>query len=230
MPGGGRGYLRPASLVSVWATAPYLGNNSVGPFQPSPFVEARLRSFEVSMIQMLWPELRDQDTLLHGKIPGKIDRTSVPSYLRVPAAYLPGALRPLVGIGATMMPSLLVADGPQRGVVLGPIPSGMPVELLANLQLALDSGSTLDSLKLDRDVLSAVLKLNSALNAARGKPDEEARAIVFSPDVVEPLMKVSKCPDYIVNRGHYFGAAGIPGEAALSDAEKTALISYLKTF
>lgn len=230
MPGGGRGYLRPASLVSVWATAPYLGNNSVGPFQPSPSVEARLRSFEVSMIQMLWPELRDQDTLLHGKIPGKIDRTSTPSYLRVPAAYLPGAVRPLLGIGATLMPSLLISDGPQRGVALGPFPTGMPVELIANLQLVLDSGSTLDSLKLDRDVLSAVLKLNSALSAARGKTDEEARAIVFSPDVVEPLMKVSKCPDYIVNRGHYFGAAAIPGEAALSNAEKTALISYLKTF
>ena len=182
------------------------------------------------MIQMLWPELREQDALLRGKIPGKIDRTSAPSYLRVPAAYLPAAVRPLLGVGATMMPSLLISDGPQKGVVLGPFPAGMPVELLANLQLALDSGSTLDSLKLDRDVLSAVLKLNSALKAARGKTDEEARAILFSPDVVEPLMKVSKCPDYIVNRGHYFGAEGIPGEAALSNAEKTALISYLKTF
>jgi len=29
MPGGGRGYTRPASLISLWSTAPYLQNNSV---------------------------------------------------------------------------------------------------------------------------------------------------------------------------------------------------------
>ena len=28
--GNGRGYLRPASLVSLWSTAPFLLNNSVG--------------------------------------------------------------------------------------------------------------------------------------------------------------------------------------------------------
>ncbi len=33
MPGGGRGYTRPASLVSLWSTAPFLQNNSVGPFE-----------------------------------------------------------------------------------------------------------------------------------------------------------------------------------------------------
>ena len=182
------------------------------------------------MIQMLWPELRDQDAVLRGKIPGKIDRTSGPTYLRVPAAYLPAAVRPFVGMGASLMPSVFTSDGPQRGVVVGPFPAGMPVELLANLQMALDGGGTLDSLRLDRDLVKAILKLSSAVNAARGKTDEEARRIVFSPEVVEPLIKVSKCPDYIVNRGHYFGAAGIEGEAPLSSEEKTALIAYLKTF
>ena len=36
MPGGGRGYTRPASLISVWSTAPFLLNNSVGKFKPEP--------------------------------------------------------------------------------------------------------------------------------------------------------------------------------------------------
>ncbi len=230
MPGGGRGYSRPPSLVSVWATAPYLLNNSVGPFQPSPAVDARLQTFQTSMIQMLWPERREHDSLLGMKVPGKIDRTNTPSYLRVPAAYLPGAVRPMIGLGAALLPTLFTSDGPDRGVVLGPFPTGMPVELLANLQMALDGGSAVDSLKLDRDVLNAVLKLSSALGAARGKSDEEARKIVFASDVVDPLMKVSKCPDYVVNRGHYFGAAGVTGEAPLSDTEKMALIAFLKTF
>src|SRR5262249_44764562 len=33
---GGRGYVRPASLVSVWSTAPFLQNNSVGRFNWQP--------------------------------------------------------------------------------------------------------------------------------------------------------------------------------------------------
>ena len=58
LPGGGRGFTRPASLVSLWSTAPFLQNNSVGPFDPSPSVEARMRVFEASIEQMLWPERR----------------------------------------------------------------------------------------------------------------------------------------------------------------------------
>jgi hypothetical protein len=230
MPGGGRGYTRPASLVSVWATAPYLLNNSVGPFQPSPSVEARLQAFQTSMVQMLWPELRDQDSVLGGRIPGKIDRTTAQSYLRVPAAYLPGVVQPFVDLGSALMPGVFHSDGPQRGVVVGPFPSGMPVELLANLQMALDGGSTMDSLRLDRNLLSAMAGLNSALSEARGKSDEQARKIVFASDVVDPLMKVSKCPDYVVNRGHYFGADGVEGETPLSNSERAALIAYMKTF
>jgi hypothetical protein len=59
-PGGGRGYYRPASLVSLWATAPYLHNNSVGPLTvdpsktvPDPSVEERVELFERGMRQML---------------------------------------------------------------------------------------------------------------------------------------------------------------------------------
>jgi len=44
------------------------------------------------------------------------------------------------------------------------------------------------------------------------------------------MMKVSKCPDYIINRGHYFGAAGVEGEAPLTNDQKAALITYLRSF
>jgi hypothetical protein len=43
------------------------------------------------------------------------------------------------------------------------------------------------------------------------------------------MLAVSKCPDFIVNRGHYFGTQYMPGEAGLSDEEKRALIEFLKT-
>ena len=74
MPAGGRGYTRPPSLVSLWSTAPFLLNNTMGRFEESPSVEARLRSFDDSIRKMLWPESRDKDSLLGAKIPGVIDR------------------------------------------------------------------------------------------------------------------------------------------------------------
>jgi hypothetical protein len=53
MPGGGRGYTRPASLISLWSTAPFLLNNSVGPFMWEPSVDKRMESLQASIEQML---------------------------------------------------------------------------------------------------------------------------------------------------------------------------------
>ena len=43
------------------------------------------------------------------------------------------------------------------------------------------------------------------------------------------LLKMSKCPDFVVNKGHYFGTNLQAGEPALSDDDKRALIAFLKT-
>jgi hypothetical protein len=56
--GGGRGYYRTASLTSIWATAPFLHNNSVGIFVKNPSVEGRLTAFADAIEKMLWPEKR----------------------------------------------------------------------------------------------------------------------------------------------------------------------------
>ncbi|MBV9250353.1 MAG: hypothetical protein JO227_14045, partial [Acetobacteraceae bacterium] len=55
MPAGGRGYTRVPSLISLWSTAPFLLNNSVGRFDPSPSVAARVGSFNDSITPLLWP-------------------------------------------------------------------------------------------------------------------------------------------------------------------------------
>ena len=107
---GGRGYTRPPSLVSVWSSAPFLLNNTVGPFVVDPSVEGRMQSFQASIEQMLWPEKRDQDLVLGNKVPGRIDRTTEASYLRISGGYLPEALRPLLSIGQQLTP-WLVGDG-----------------------------------------------------------------------------------------------------------------------
>src|SRR5262249_43777505 len=91
MPANGRGYTRPPSLISLWSTAPYLLNNTVGKFDPSPSVEARVRSFEIGIEQMLWPDKREMDPVFGDKIPGVIDRTTATSWLSVPVGYLPAA-------------------------------------------------------------------------------------------------------------------------------------------
>ncbi len=57
-PAGGRGYYRTASLVSLWATAPFFHNNSLGRPIHDPGVAARLRAFTDASEQLLWPERR----------------------------------------------------------------------------------------------------------------------------------------------------------------------------
>jgi hypothetical protein len=58
LPGGGVGYYRTASLTAVWATAPYLHNNSVGVYVKDPSVQGRLTAFYDGIQKMLWPERR----------------------------------------------------------------------------------------------------------------------------------------------------------------------------
>jgi hypothetical protein len=47
---------------------------------------------------------------------------------------------------------------------------------------------------------------------------------------VEPLLALNRCPDFEVNRGHYFGTDLFEEEPGLPDADKRALIEFLKTF
>jgi hypothetical protein len=227
MPAGGRGYTRPPSLVSVWSTAPFLLNNSLGKFEPSPSVEARLQSFQDSIEKLLWPEKRDKDPVLGDKVPGLIDRTTERSFVRVAPGYFPPLMRPLLGWSHRYF-SWIVGEG--GGIVIGPIPKGTPVNLLANLEV-LPDGATHDqrveylTTKLHpllHDLIRDLKKLGPDAS------DEEARRI-FAP-LVPRLLALSKCKDFVVNRGHYFGTDFTKHEPGLSDDDKRALIEFLKTF
>ncbi len=219
MPAGGRGYTRPASLVSIWSTAPFLQNNSVGEFYWSGSVEDRMKSFDDSIQQLLWPEKRRGERMFKtasGKeLPGHIDVTSSRSYLKVPKGYLPDFLQkePLYGLIEHAAPW---AVG-EQGVEIGPIPKGTPVNLVSNIDLEQRA-----------KVFEVLLKVKRALKALpEGASDEDARK-AFA-DLVDPLLSVSKCPDFVINRGHYFGTKYAQGERGLSDGDKRALIEFLKT-
>ena len=217
MPAGGRGYIRPASLVSVWSTAPFLLNNTIGDFYWSGSVADRMKSFDSGIERLLWPEKRKGDRkylTASGKlVPGVIDVTSGQTYLRVPKGYLPGFLKPLATPLAKLGSPLFGEDG----VEIGPIPSGTPINLVSNMDLD-RRGKALDVL----------LKIRGDLNALpKDATDEQARA-AFS-NLVDPLLEISKCPDFVVNRGHYFGTDYSTDEPGLSDEDKWALIEFLKT-
>ena len=226
MPAGGRGYTRPPSLISVWSTAPFLLNNSVGKFNPSPSVAARMDSFQDSIEQMLWPEKRDKDPVLGDKVPGMIDRTTTTSYLRVPAGYLPDLLKPLLSLGTSLLPVALWRrrhrDRPDSRRHAGRS-AGQPRSPWR------DDRTCEDKLQHQEKVVDLLLKMKHDLESLpKGASDDEASKVFAN--LVDPLLELSKCPDFVVNRGHYFGTSYFKEEPALSDDDKRALIEYIKTF
>ena len=209
MPAGGRGYTRVPSLISLWSTAPFLLNNALGKFSPDPSVKKRLESFQNSIRQLLWPKTREKDPLVFPSGDaqagaGTIDRTTVQSYLMVPTGYLPTPLR------------AVDADG----IKIGPIPAGTPVNLLASLNL---SGGN------KKQAADLLLRTFHALKGLPSVASDEQAREAFTP-LLQDLLSLSKCPDFIVNKGHYFGTEFFGEEPGLSDPEKEALIAYLMTF
>ncbi|WP_198017261.1 hypothetical protein [Methylocapsa acidiphila] len=236
MPAGGRGYTRPASLISLWSTAPFLLNNSVGEFNPSPSVEARLASFNSSIEQMLWPEKRtgniDYVTASGKKLRGQVDVTTAPSYLRVPKGYLPDFLQAGFNNSEKLQPLVealrLGHFFDEDGVALGPIPKGTPVALLGNIDLD-KRDNPIDEIKHIAQLGKVLLKLKFDLKALPSDASDDDARRVFS-NVLDDLLAVNKCPDFVVNRGHYFGTDYFKEEPSLSDDDKRALIAFLKTF
>ena len=149
-----------------------------------------------------------------------IDRTTVTSWLRVPTGYLPDALK-----RAQSVLNLAVPVFNEQGLAIGPIPGRDAGRSLANFDPLPPKAAAWDSLAHDKQVVAAVFKLvHDSARAAQKRPPTEGppeglcqisrRAIVRATAISQ---------DYVVNRGHYFGAK-------LSDADKNALIAFLKTF
>jgi hypothetical protein len=223
LPGGGRGYIRPASLESLWSTAPFLQNNTIGPFEWRPSVEARMRAFDQAIEQMLWPERRGKDPMFgaeEGPGVGVIDRLTVDSYLEVPESYISLPLRPLIRLSRKLFPFI---GGDGASVRLGPFPKGMPVGLITNIDLL---GEDLPPAEREEHRRKLRVLLKRALRELKGNRDFGAAFAGLTDD----MLAVSKCKDLVVNKGHYFGTDYFKEEPGLSDGDKRALIAFLKTF
>jgi hypothetical protein len=183
------GYYRTPSLVSVWSSAPFLHNNMLGKFTGDPSVSGRMDAFNDGIEKLLWPEKR--------KGPDSIWRTSQRCYLHIRREYVPCVLR-----------FRCDKDGYLN---IGPIPAGVPINLIANLDPSF------------WDMLTLVPRIKADLDKIHDQQlDDEAAKKVFA-HLVPDLIKANKCPDFIEDEGHYFGRD-------LPDADKRALIEYLKTF
>jgi hypothetical protein len=216
MPGDGRGYYRTPSLVSLWSTAPFFHNNGLGRFTSDPSVEGRMEAFSDAVEKLLWPEKRPGTRIMMGEdeeaedqeyaepFTPPIYRTIKESYIVIHKSFLPDILHGLL-------------EGEDE-VRIGPIPRGTPVNLLANLDLEFKFGEVGKHKKL----LELLIHTKKALRRIKDQNLNAAESREVLRSLVPDLMDVSKCPDWIVDRGHTFGSE-------LSDEEKRALIEFLKT-
>ncbi len=131
----------------------------------------------------------------------------------------------MLGFGHRFFPWLF-GEG---GVEIGPIPAGTPVDLLANLDLLGETSDAEEKLKHQEKVLDLLLKMKHDLDSLASGRKRRRGEKVFA-NLVIRLLELSKCPDFVVNRGHYFGTSYFKEEPALSDDDKRALIEYVKTF
>ena len=187
------------------------------------------KMFDHSIREMLNPETRRMDGQTRVPVPGYIYRTTAPSCLMVPSGYTPGFVRHFAKPLHWLLPWAISRQG---DVGLGPLPKGFPVNALANTKLLPDNdehaglGHYWHLLKAAPTLMSAFKQMGGTCTPeALTNPQTQARAeaAVRNSGLIDTLVGLSKCPDYVVNRGHYFGAD-------LSADEKDALIAYLKHF
>jgi hypothetical protein len=155
-------------------------------------------------------------------LPGIINVTTEESYLKIPEGYLPGIV---IGLFRKALSKPGAMDG-NGNVLIGPIPAGIPVNLISNINVKAPLG----------DLLHAFKGLKKAVSLIKSQQlsGESARK-AFMETAGPGLLAVSSCKDFVVNRGHYFGTGfsedSIRGiKAPMSSEEKEALIEYLKHF
>ncbi|MDQ3621895.1 MAG: hypothetical protein M3463_05305 [Verrucomicrobiota bacterium] len=186
--GGGPGYYRTPSLISIWSSAPFLHNNALGKYTGDPSVQGRIDAFQDAVENLLWPEKRpDKESIW---------RTTRECSLQIQGAVIPERLR-------LLLKPHMDPDGYFR---VGPIPEGTPISLLANV------GPETDATELVR----VFLKIKKALLEIKLRNlDSAAAKELLKNDVAPALFKISNCPDLVTDRGHYFGTE-LPNEDKLA--------------
>lgn len=199
--GGGPGYYRTPSLVSIWSSAPFLHNNMLGEETIDPSVAGRMKAFNDAAEKLLWPEKR--------RGIGSIWRTTQDCQIQLQASRLPERLVKVLRVKGAIEKD---PDGTEF-FRIGHIPKGTPINLLANLNPDAEPEVLAEVMFQVKRTLAEIKLKNLEGDAARDEMKKQ---------IAPALFKASKCPDFINDRGHTFGSE-------LPDADKLALIEYLKT-
>ncbi|KLU07490.1 hypothetical protein RISK_000568 [Rhodopirellula islandica] len=150
--------------------------------------------------------------VIHSKLPLRNLQRRQANYAGV-ASLLIGVVF-IFGVGTFL-------SGRGGEIRVGPFPAGMPVNLIANT----DPDAPL------KKKLAAGKKLQSYLREARRRRDASAEQYdtdlltLFEQEVAPELIAISKCPDYVMDRGHDFVFL-----RDLTDQDKNDLIELIKTF
>jgi mono/diheme cytochrome c family protein len=235
MKGGGRGYYRPASLLSIWASAPFLHNDAIGPeicgkpldtaldFYVSPYVDGTGKP--LANPPPCWP----YDPSVEGR--WRLYKASMEQLLnpdtRIPKAFLTGD-----DIVVTVAPSLKIGNG-ESGLSLR-IPKGYPAVLLNSLRY---KDLIQDLVLQDRDPAKLSAKYQALLAREQLQTLKDGLAKLAATlraqgrDLILDIIQVqgdfiqtfySNVLQRVENSGHRFGED-------LSEREKRALIAYLAT-
>jgi hypothetical protein len=107
---GGPGYFRPATLISIWATAPFFHNNALGIYTHDTSVKGRLIGFDDAIRKLLWNaqrpryerdyegekvtyvppgDLRPDGSAAATNDPGYIYRLPVDTYVQFQPGFIP---------------------------------------------------------------------------------------------------------------------------------------------
>jgi len=148
----------------------------------------------------------------------------------------------LIGLSTVLWTAREFVDGHLGDLNLGPFPKGMPVNVLMNFDPEAPLSRRLAALRGLCDMLGTLRAEDEkeraseearrvALDNAPSTPEDKFpklyrfsdadRLKVFEQKAGPALMATSKCPDFVLDRGHYFGEA-------LTDQEKRDLIAFLK--
>jgi hypothetical protein len=123
-------------------------------------------------------------------------RTQNDCTLQLRKEFVPKALQPVAD-----------SDG---YIKLGFIPKGTPINLIANFQPEFGHADTFVK------IAGKLIKIETQ-HLSREAATQELRKLV------PELIAANKCPDFVEDKGHYFGTD-------LPDTDKRALIEFLKTF
>ncbi len=235
---GGRGYYRNISLLSLWAHAPFMHNNAMGPelcgkpanqgndFYRSPYVGAGKKSLPADQTPACW----EFDSSVSGRF--KLFKASMEELLN-PGKRIAKITKFDTDVPIALGPRLW--DGEEEKQVLGftlTLPAGTHTGALGNFQYKQFVGD-LVTLQLKPETLEAKLvkqmgeeegkKVLASLKELGTEVLKNPKGMIGAVKKHPQLMEVySSCMAEVENDGHRFGED-------LSDADKKALTAFLAT-